>query len=492
MSSYFWDKIDGNVEPIIIYKTLNEIGCCNKCILRFIGVKNIYVYATDSSVEQMVNDTFLISSDVDETTPRKKPKLLGCVACLGILSELCDQTTVNHIVSQVESAGNESETFLLSVVTPICLQLRQFSVLLHLKEKFPDVYKLIKLDDIPLVKEVWKWSMGSLVENQLQMKFSIESPLDIIIAFDYVDDITECNELENIIKCEKPKWKKNRQWSRASIATFLTNEKADQLKHPPLHPDNCCKIQHVTATHSAIYLAGRYNKYSRTLSQTPWIIDGVKHAETSVQEQICEYIQPWMKPDEIVFSASGREDVDVRALGRGRPFILQVVNPKHTKINQQEVKQIAQLINTNCTDIAVLDLQVVSKADTSKLKEGEEEKKKSYSAVCYSVEPLTVEDMQKLSQITDLVLYQKSPIRVLHRRSAAIREKMIHSMSAKIIDQHHFRMQLWTQAGTYVKEFVHGDFGRTKPNVSSLLQKTVDIVELDVESIDLDWPPQLD
>ena len=33
----------------------------------------------------------------------------------------------------------------------------------------------------------------------------------------------------------------------------------------------------------------------------------------------------------------------------------------------------------------------------------------------------------------------------------------------------------------YIKEFVHGDFGRTKPNMGELLQTEADILELDVE-----------
>lgn len=49
-----------------------------------------------------------------------------------------------------------------------------------------------------------------------------------------------------------------------------------------------------------------------------------------------------------------------------------------------------------------------------------------------------------------------------------------------------------TQAGTYVKEFVHGDFGRTKPSLADLLGVEcgeVDILELDVEDVDMEWPP---
>ena len=44
-----------------------------------------------------------------------------------------------------------------------------------------------------------------------------------------------------------------------------------------------------------------------------------------------------------------------------------------------------------------------------------------------------------------------------------------------------FKLMLCTQAGTYVKEFVHGDFGRTSPNLCSILNCDVDIVALDVE-----------
>ena len=45
----------------------------------------------------------------------------------------------------------------------------------------------------------------------------------------------------------------------------------------------------------------------------------------------------------------------------------------------------------------------------------------------------------------------------------------------------------------YVKEFIHGDFGRTVPCVADLMglcPNDVDIIELDVEDIDLDWPPE--
>lgn len=54
-----------------------------------------------------------------------------------------------------------------------------------------------------------------------------------------------------------------------------------------------------------------------------------------------------------------------------------------------------------------------------------------------------------------------------------------------------FHVAMQTQAGTYVKEFIHGDFGRTSPCLSSLVGADVDIFRLDVIDIDLDWPKKI-
>lgn len=34
--------------------------------------------------------------------------------------------------------------------------------------------------------------------------------------------------------------------------------------------------------------------------------------------------------------------------------------------------------------------------------------------------------------------------------------------------------------GRYIKEFVHGDFGRTDPSLRTLIDAPIDIIELDV------------
>ncbi|EEC11635.1 hypothetical protein IscW_ISCW009153 [Ixodes scapularis] len=143
-------------------------------------------------------------------------------------------------------------------------------------------------------------------------------------------------------------------------------------------------------------------------------------------------------------------------LGKGRPFILEIFEPKRAIFTKSEMESIEKEINEATKDIKVNDLQVISKSDTQVLKDGEESKRKCYTALCCANRPLTAEDSATVLKIKDLVLKQKTPIRVLH---------------------------------SYVKEFVHGDFGRTTPSLGDYLNAEVDIVELDVEEIDLDWPP---
>jgi tRNA pseudouridine synthase 10 len=52
---------------------------------------------------------------------------------------------------------------------------------------------------------------------------------------------------------------------------------------------------------------------------------------------------------------------------------------------------------------------------------------------------------------------------------------------------HWFVLDIEAQAGTYIKEWVHGDFGRTRPSVGELLGGAeVQIAELDVTQVLMD------
>lgn len=83
-----------------------------------------------------------------------------------------------------------------------------------------------------------------------------------------------------------------------------------------------------------IFVAGRYRKLSRNLPQTPWILNGRRMKEDSLQElisyDICTYfgINAADIKENVTFTGSGREDIDVRCLGDGRPFVLQIKDSK--------------------------------------------------------------------------------------------------------------------------------------------------------------------
>ena len=132
---------------------------------------------------------------------------------------------------------------------------------------------------------------------------------------------------------------------------------------------------------------------------------------------------------------------------------------------------------------------LTQRASINALKEGEDQKKKTYKALCALPKTQEIEEVKaKLESIKDLELAQQTPIRVLHRRPDANRRRTVYFMEVqplqRLFDQDNqklFLLKLATQAGTYVKEFVHGDFGRTEPNLTQILGCDVDILALDVE-----------
>ena len=61
-----------------------------------------------------------------------------------------------------------------------------------------------------------------------------------------------------------------------------------------------------------------------------------------------------------------------------------------------------------------------------------------------------------------------------------IRDKKVYKLHAELKSENIILLHILAGAGTYIKEFVHGDLGRTTPNVGQYLNKEVDILQLDV------------
>lgn len=117
--------------------------------------------------------------------------------------------------------------------------------------------------------------------------------------------------------------------------------------------------------------------------------------------------------DRITFSSSGREDVDVRCLGNGRPFVLEIPDSYKTVLPGDIADRIEALISDSKM-VSVKDLQMVTREDTKHVKCGEETKKKIYRALCRctteTVVPQSVID--KINAIDkEFVIQQATPIR---------------------------------------------------------------------------------
>ncbi|KAM3624573.1 uncharacterized protein V6R79_025059 [Siganus canaliculatus] len=533
-------------KPII--QKLLTAGCCTRCILRFccVSVQSAYrrpPQDTLKELEAFIRDTdngkaqdsaAAQSTDANnkshdataselqsedppskraklessETSPEEVPAAAAgvqvkdegvrvCVVCLGILQELCDTTRAVKIAEAVKAEQYEFDTLVLSVSLPAQLCVREHSCWLHVKKELREKSVALDKDDVIQVKEAFKWIMQDLVAKELGgVAVVTRSSFEVGVEFTHPETEGDCHFLASTCPdCFKPTKNKASVFTRMAVVKAL--EKISEtrfLKHypsPPVHPTSSCIPQNTQCLHTSVFVAGRYNKFCRSLPQTPWVIDGERRMESSVEELIAAPILSAFRASGFNFSSSGREDVDVRTLGNGRPFAMELLNPHRSRLNKVQMKELQETINKSSDKIRVRDLQIVTREAMGRMKEGEEEKTKSYTALIWTQKEIQSEDITFIDDIKDLTLEQKTPLRVLHRRALAVRQRVIHSMNTRFLDSHHFYLGLKTQAGTYIKEFVHGDFGRTKPNLCQLLKTDSDILELDVESVDVDWPPSI-
>ena len=73
--------------------------------------------------------------------------------------------------------------------------------------------------------------------------------------------------------------------------------------------------------------------------------------------------------EEVYLHGSGREDVDVRMLGHGRPFILEFINPRKSISCHSHLKQMRQMANENSSKVRALGMEIASKKDFEELKD---------------------------------------------------------------------------------------------------------------------------
>lgn len=123
-------------------------------------------------------------------------------------------------------------------------------------------------------------------------------------------------------------------------------------------------------------------------------------------------------------------------------------------------------------------IYILCREELIHIKQGEENKKKMYRALCVTNQPVSVDLLKKLNISQEFTIDQITPIRVLHRRPWRIRQRKVFEIKASINkgeklinscailennlfcgqdDHRMIILDITTEAGTYIKELVHGE-----------------------------------
>ena len=237
-----------------------------------------------------------------------------------------------------------------------------------------------------------------------------------------------------------------------------------------------------------LYVEGKYNKFKRGIPQTKWPCTkckgrgceecngtGKQYPE-SVEELISEHFLKLTKGKEAKFHGAGREDIDVLMLGSGRPFVLEIKEPKIRNIDLAKIEQEINKINEGKTSYH--NLHVCERKRKAEIKQSSPDTYKVYNALVKCDEAFDKDKLEELTKLDEI--HQQTPLRVLRRRADKVRIKHVLDLSYEIIDGRTFNMRIKTEGGLYIKELISGDEGRSHPNVGEILGVNAICEQLDV------------
>lgn len=246
-------------------------------------------------------------------------------------------------------------------------------------------------------------------------------------------------------------------------------------------------VGRVTVTIQPLYFRGRYRKLDRTLPQTKWPCrrcrgrgcdacqgTGKTYAE-SVEEVIAGPAIARTAAEGSRFHGMGREDIDARMLGQGRPFVLELLRPRRRTV---ELDALGREVREHASGrVEVLGLRAAGPQDVLEVKEASPQK--SYQVdILGSVPEAKVKEALSLALARTIA--QRTPTRVAHRRADRIRPRRIVAADLASWADGRFTVRVRTEAGTYVKEWVEGDGGRTEPSLAGILGVPLKVEALDV------------
>ncbi len=243
-----------------------------------------------------------------------------------------------------------------------------------------------------------------------------------------------------------------------------------------------------------IFIYGRYRKLARGIPQSRWDCkacggkgcDECQGTGRKYQDSISEYVgvpaQEALKGSRFKFHAAGREDIDVLMLGTGRPFVVEISKPL---VRRPDLDAIALTINTQGHGkVEVSSLELATRQKLQNLKTEASESIKEYRALISTQAEVNLQDIEKaVTSLSGCVLQQRTPTRVVHRRSDLVRKKQVLELTLVKKDTHLLEGYFRVQGGTYIKELISGDQGRTSPSLAEILGTECKCQQLDVIAV---------
>jgi len=246
---------------------------------------------------------------------------------------------------------------------------------------------------------------------------------------------------------------------------------------------------------NSAFVYGRYRKLERDIPQTEWPCrecneTGLKHGEpcegcdgtgyrydTSVEEETVPPVLAAMNGTEGTFHGAGREDVDALMLDSGRPFVIEIREPRKRLIDTDAVQ--AEINESAEGRVEVAGLRLATHKMVERVKELDASK--TYRMDVEFAERVDGDALEAaLAELDGATIEQETPQRVSHRRAAKVRTRTVYHISGERLDDHHATVEVHGEGGLYVKELVSSDEGRTEPSLSGLLAVGATVTALDV------------
>ncbi|CAI49286.1 tRNA pseudouridine synthase Pus10 [Natronomonas pharaonis DSM 2160] len=232
----------------------------------------------------------------------------------------------------------------------------------------------------------------------------------------------------------------------------------------------------VEVQRNSLAIYGRYRKLERDIPQTEW-----DRYDESVAELISPPFLSAFRGTEAVFHGAGREDVDALMLGTGRPFVLEIKQPRRRQADLEALREEAHDHADGKVEIENLTAVTYEMVERVKEHDGD----KTYRATVEFGAAVDESDFEAaLAELDGTTIEQRTPHRVDHRRADLVRERTVLDIDGELEADHAATVEVHGEGGLYIKELMSGDEGRTEPSLAGLLGVGATVTALDVLAVE--------